>query len=120
MKISLIFCYLLALYIVLWISVTHGISTQEELAIALGTYFRCSINGIHDQQDCVQYRREFEDLALRWLHILYFLLGAFLNISNLPLVVEFKKVKEIVLSTLGQHAVKDTPSNMGKQSKLSS
>ena len=118
-KISLIFCYLLVFYIVLWTSITHGISTEEEISIAIGTYFRCSINGVHDQQDCGQHRREFEDLSLRWLHVLYLLLAAFLNISNLSLVIEFKRVKEIVLSTLGQHAVKDTPSNMGKQSKMS-
>ena len=119
-KIFLIFCYLLALFAALWATVTYNISKYNELATKMGMYFQCLANGVHNQQDCEQYRREFENLSIRWLHPLHLLLGAFLNLSNLPLVIEFKRVKEVVFSTLGRYTVKETSSHMDKQSKLSS
>ena len=121
-KIFLIFCYLLAFFAVLWTSVTYDISKHDELTSKIGTYFRCLANGVHDQLDCEQYRREFEDMSIKWLNVLYLLFIAFLNVSNLPLVIEYRRMKEVVVSTLGQHKVKGTEiaSHMGKQSKLSS
>ena len=121
-KIFLIFCYLLAFFAILWTSITHSTSNHDELAINIGTYFRCLANGFQEQLDCERYRREFEDLSIPGLLVLYRILAAFLNVSNLPLIIEYKSVKNIVLSTLGQHTVKDTElsSNTGKESKLSS
>ena len=119
-KIFLIFCYLLAFFAALWTYLTYTTSKQDELATKIGTYFQCLANGAHNQLDCEQYRREFENLSIYWLHVLLLLLGAFVNVSNLPLVIEFKKVKEVVLSTLGRYTVRETSSHMGKQSKLSS
>ena len=121
-KIFLIFCYLLAFFAILWTSITHSTSNHDELAISIGTYFRCLANGVHEQLDCEQYRREFEDLSIPGLLVLYRILAAFLNVSNLPLIIEYKSVKNIVLSTLGRQTVKDTElsSNTGKESKLSS
>ena len=101
-KIFLIFCYLLAFFAVLWTSITYGISKSDELVIAIVSYFRCSINGVHDQLDCEQHRKEFEDLSIRWLHVLYPLIGAFLNVSNLPLIIQYRHIKSAILSTLGR------------------
>ena len=101
-KIFVIFCYLLAVLAVLWTSLTYDISTHDERAVKIGTYFQCSANGVHDQLDCEPFRREFEDLSIRSLQVLYLILVAFLSISNLPLVIEYKSVKDIILSTLGR------------------
>ena len=119
-KIFLIFCYLLAFYAVLWTSITYGISKSDELVVAIGSYFQCSINGVHDQLDCEQHRREFEDISIRWLHVLYPLIGAFLNVSNLPLIIEYQRVKAAILSTLSRDTVKETeqPSYTKKSSEL--
>ena len=121
-KISLIFCYLLVFFVVLWTSIAQGLSKDDMLANAVGTYFRCSINGVHDQWDCEQHRREFKELSVRWSHVLFLLLGAFLNLSNLPLIIEYKKVKHMILSTLGRDTVKETEiaSHVGDQRKISS
>ena len=101
-KIFLIFCYLLAVLVALWTSLSYGISKHHEMAIKLGTYFQCSANGVHDQLDCEPFRREFEDLSIHWLQVLYLVLVAFLSISNLPLVIEYRSAKDIILSTLGR------------------
>ena len=121
-KIFLIFCYQLIFLAILWSSITHDISKHDETAIAMGSYFRCSINGVHDELDCEQYRREFEGLSVRGLQVLYLLLASFLNTSNLPLIIEYKSLKEVVLSTLGRYTVKETelPSHTGKKSELPS
>ena len=121
-KIFLIFCYLLAFFAVLWTSVIYGVSKHNELIAKVGLYFRCLANGVHDQQDCDQYRREFENLDVRWLQVLFSILFAFVNISNLPLIIQYKKVKYIVLSIVGRDTVDETKlsSHVGKQSKLSS
>ena len=121
-KIFLIFCYLLAVLAILWTSLTYDISKHDETAIKIGTYIRCSANGIQDQLDCEQYRREFEDLSIHWLQVMYLVLVAFLNISNLPLIIEYKSVKDIILSTLGRDTVRETelPSHTGKESELPS
>ena len=107
-KIFLIFCYLLAFFAVLWTYVTYNMSKQNEFTTKVGLYFRCLANGVHDQQDCEQYRREFQDLNMNWLHILVPLLFTFLNMSNLPLIIEYKKVKYIVLSIVGRDTTNET------------
>ena len=107
-KIFLIFSYQLLFLASLWSSLTHAISKHDETAIAIGSYLWCSINGVHDQLDCEQYRKEFEDLSIPELYILNLLLLSFLNISNLPLIIEYKSVKNTVLSILGRDSVKET------------
>ena len=121
-KIFLIFCYLLAVLAILWTSLTYDISKHDETAIKVGTYIRCSANGIHDQLDCERYRREVEKLSIRGLQVLYLFLLSFLNISNLPLIIEYKSVKDAILSTLGRDTVRETelPSHTGKESELPS
>ena len=121
-KIFAIFCYLLVVLAVLWTSLTYDISKYNETAIKIGTYIRCSANGFHDQVDCEQYRKEFEDLSIHWLQVLYLLLVAFLNVSNLPLIIEYKSMKDIILSTLGRDTVRETelPSHTAKESELPS
>ena len=121
-KIFLIFCYLLIFFVALWTTISYYISKADKLESVVRSYFSCSINGVHmhDERDCEKHRREFEGRSIRWLHVLFLLLGAFLNISNLPLIIEYKKVKDMILSTLGRNTIKETeiPSHMGKQSKL--
>ena len=107
-KIFLIFCYLLAVLGVLWTSLTYDISKHDETAIQIGTYTRCLANGIHDNLDCEQYRKNFEELTIQPLLVLYLVLVAFLNISNLPLIIEYKSMKRVILSTLGLDIVKET------------
>ena len=122
-KIFIIFCYLLAVLAVLWTSLTYDISKHDETGIKLGTYFRCSINGVHDLLDCEQYREEFEEITIQELSVLYLILVAFLNLSNLPLIIEYKSVKDMIISTinstLGSDTVKETelPSHTGKRVK---
>ena len=123
-KIFIIFCYLLAVLAVLWTSLTYDISKHDETAIEIGTYFRCSINGVHDRLDCEQYREEFEEITIQELQVLYLVLLAFLNLSNLPLIIEYKSVKDMIISTinstLGRDTVKETelPSHTGKESEM--
>ena len=119
-KIFLIFCYLLAVLAVLWTSLTYDISKHDETAIKIGTYVRCSANGIHDQLDCEQYREEIEDLSIQELQVLYLILLTFLSISNLPLIIEYRTVKEIVISTLGRDTVKELASHTGRGSEMTS
>ena len=121
-KIFLIFCYLLAVLAVLWTSLTYDISKHDETAIKIGTYVRCSANGVHDHLDCEQYREEIEDLSIQELQVLYLILLAFLNFSNLPLIIEYKTVKDIIISTLGRDTVRETelPSHTGKESEMTS
>ena len=108
---------------VLWIRVTYGISKIGEYSIELGTYFRCSINGVHDHLDCEQYREEFEEITIQELQVLYLILFAFLNLSSLPLIIEYKCVKDKIISTinstLGRDTVRETklPSHTGKRVK---
>ena len=122
-KIFIIFCYLLAVLAILWTSLTYDISKGGEMATELGTYFRCSVNGVHDLLDCEQYREEFEEIAIQELSVLYLILVAFLNLSNLPLIIEYKTVKDMIISTinstLGRDTVKETelPSHTGKRVK---
>ena len=122
MKIFIIFCYLLAFLAVLWTSLTYDISQHDETAIQIGSYVRCSANGVHDHLDCEQYREEFEGLSIRWLQVWYLILFAFLNISSLPLIIEYKSLKDKIISTLGRDTVKETelPSHTGKESEMTS
>ena len=114
-KIFLIFCYLLVYSAIMWSDFTYAISKKNEFESKIMAYFKCSINGIHNEDNCEQERKEIEDISLSWLFALHLVLAAFLNLSNLPLVIEYKKIKKIVLSALGRHTVKDTSSRMGKQ-----
>ena len=121
-KIFLVFCYLPAFFVALWTSIIYGFSKHDELTIKIGAYFWCLSNGVHDQLNCEKYRREFEDMNIAWLTALPQLLITFLNLSNLPLAIEYRRVKEVIFSTLGHHTVKETEvaSHISKQSKLSS
>ena len=121
-KIFLIFCYLLAVLAVLWTSITYDISKGIEVFIKIGIYLRCSANGIHDGLDCDPHREKVEELAIQWLQVLYLILVSFLSISNLPLIIEYKSMKVIILSTLGRDTVRETelPSHTGRESKLPS
>ena len=119
-KILIIFCYLLTVLAVLWATLTYDISKSGERGVKIGSYFRCSANGIHDLLDCSQFREEFEALTIQELQVLYLILIAFLNLSNLPLIIEYKSVKDKIKSTLGRDTVKETeqPSHTGKGSEM--
>ena len=125
-KILIIFCYLLAVLAVLWTTLTYSMSRGGEIAIQIGTYFRCSANGVHDLLDCEQYRKKFEEITIQELQVLHLILVAFLNLSNLPLIIEYKSVKDKIISTLnsilGHNTVKETQpqSHTGKESKMTS
>ena len=107
-KIFLIFCYLLISFIILWSTVTYDTSQYDETVIQIGSYVKCLANGIHDGLDCEQYRKNFEEISIDPLLVLYLVLFAFLNISNLPLIIEYKSLKQAILSTLGLDTVKET------------
>ena len=120
-KIFFIFCYLLAVLAVLWTTLTYDISKVGESSIQIFSYFRCSINGVHDLLDCEQYREEFEEITIEELQVLYLVLVAFLNLSNLPLIIEYKSVKDKITSTINSIlscvTVKENelPSHMGRK-----
>ena len=122
-KILIIFCYMLTASALLWINLTYVISKNGEYTTQVGTYFQCSINGVHDHLDCEQYREEFEALTIKGLQVLYLILLAFLNLSTLPLIIEYKSVKYKIISklssTLGRGTVKETDllSHTGKRVK---
>ena len=100
-KIFIIFCYLLTVLAVLWTTLTYDISKTSESSIQTGNYVRCSINGVHDLLDCEQYREEFEEITIQELQVLYLVLFMFSNLSNLPLIIEYKSVKEKIISKIG-------------------
>ena len=70
----------------------YQISKQNETHIAIKT---CLINGFQEHLDCEPYRREFEGLSIQGLIVSYMLLVPFLNISNLPLIIEYKSLKNV-------------------------
>ena len=107
-KIFLIFSYLLAVLAVQWSSLTYDISKHDETSIKIGTYKQCLAGGIREGLDCEQYRKEFEDISIHWLLVTYLILIAFLNISNLPLIIEYNSVKKIIISTLSRSTGKDS------------
>ena len=111
-KIFIVFCYMLTTSAVLWIYITYTISKNGEYSIQLGYYIGCSANGVHDHQKCEKFREEFEDLSVRWLLVLYYVLVAFLNLSMLPLIIEYKSVKDMIISklspTIGRDTAKET------------
>ena len=109
-KIFLIFCYLLAVLALLWTTLTYDISKHDEITIKIGTYKKCLAGGVHEGLDCEHYRKEFEDLSIDGLLVVYLILGAFLNVSNLPLIIEYKSMKEIIISALSRSAVKESES----------
>ena len=123
-KIFLIFCYLLAVLAVLWTTLTYDISKSDETTTTVGTYIRCLAGGVHDGVDCEQYREQFEDITIQELQVLYLILVAFLNLSNLPLIIEYKSMKQMIIttlgSTLGRDTVKETelPSQSVKDSEV--
>ena len=100
-KIFLIFCYLLVFFGVLWTNITYELSKYDETVIQIGSYIQCSANGIHDGLDCQQYRNNFEGISIKPLIVMYLVIGAFLNFSNLPLIIEYRSMKKVILSTLG-------------------
>ena len=120
-KILIIFCYLLAVLAVLWTTLTYTISKIGESSIQIFSYFQCSINGVHDLLDCEQYRKEFEEITVQELQVLYLVLLSFLNLSNLPLIIEYKSVKDKITSTINSIlsciTVKknEPPSHIGKE-----
>ena len=100
-KIFLIFCYLLAFFMTLWISICYDNSKQDETTIQINHYIQCSANGIHDGLDCEQYKKNYQEISIPSLAIMYLILAAFLNISNLPLIIEYKSMKQAILTILG-------------------
>ena len=94
-KILLIFIYQLIFSAMLWSNITYQISKQNETHIAIKMYLRCLINGFQEHLDCEPYRREFEGLSIQGLIVSYVLLVPFLNISNLPLIIEYKSLKNV-------------------------
>ena len=107
-KIFIVFCYMLTTFAVLWINITYKISKSGEYSIQLGKYIGCSANGVHDHQKCEKFREEFEGLSVRWLQVLYLVLGAFVNLSMLPLIIEYKSVKDMIISKLSPTLACDT------------
>ena len=89
------FCYLLAVLVSLWtISTVKGV-TADAYQDRLEIYARCMATG-SDNPDCEQYKKQLEDLSYPALDVIYLLLIAFLNFSNLPFVVQFKTFKHSV------------------------
>jgi len=99
-KIFLIFCYLLTFLVALWTTSSLDISNHENTSVHIGTYVQCLAGGVRDGLGCDVYRREFEALSYPGLLITYLILFAFLNISNLPLVIQYKTVKRVIVSKL--------------------
>ena len=52
--------------------------------------------GIRDGLDCGNLRDKFKALAYPGLVVTYLILFTFLNFSNLPFVIEYKTVKELI------------------------
>ena len=122
-KLLIIFCYMLTTMAVVWTNFTYGISKSGEYSIQIGSYMRCSINGVHDLLDCEQYREEFEGLTIQELQVLQLILVAFINLSVLALIIEYRSVKDTIISKLSpkvdRNIVKETelPSHTGKRVK---
>ena len=66
--------------------------------------------GVCNDLDCEHYRKEFEDLSNEGFLILQLILVAFLNVSNLPLIIEYRSIKEFIVSALSRSVVKGNES----------
>ena len=95
----------------LWITLTYYITKYDETVIAMDTYMHCVAGGVHDDLDCEYYRKEFEDISDEGLWVAHLIIVAFLNVSNLPLIIEYRSIKEFIVSALSHSAVKGNESH---------
>ncbi|XP_065890577.1 uncharacterized protein [Dysidea avara] len=93
-KIFLILCYLLAIMVIAWTTFSLVASNSDELMYHTDRYVACMAHG--DNKECSRYKKEIEDLFHPSLHLIYTVMLAFFNFSSLPLVVQFRTVKQSV------------------------
>lgn len=79
----------------LWTNSSVRGITADAFQDRLEIYARCMATG-SGNPDCELYKKQLEDLSYPVLDVIYLILTAFLNFSNLPFVVQFKTVKHSV------------------------
>ena len=95
-KIFLTFSFLLVVLGLSWISVSFQVSSYEETLLHINNYIRCNLGGIRKGLDCEEERRKFEALSYPYLTAANTAAYAILNLSNLPLVLQYHNVKQSV------------------------
>ena len=91
-KISLIFCYLLLMMVLLWTNFSIENARFSTISSLILTYAQCMCGGIRKELDCESYRRDFEAESHPELVTAVFTLFSFLSYSNLPFLIQFKTV----------------------------
>ena len=82
--------------VVAWTTFTIMIGNSDEFMHRIRRYIACMAQGIHDNEDCIGYKKDIEDLTHPSLNVIYTVLVSFFNFSSLPLVVQFRTVKRSV------------------------
>ena len=95
-KIFVTFSFLLVVLALLWISASIQISSFERTLFHITNYIQCNLGGIRLGLDCEEDRRQFEALSHPYLLAANIATYAILNLSNLPLVVQYDEVKQSV------------------------
>jgi len=110
-KIFLILCYLLAFMVTIWTTQSIAAGNVDDFKYHLTRYITCMAQGIRENEDCQSYKKEVENLSLPELHVIYTVLFAFLNFSSLPLVVQFRTVKDSVRQAARRMSRRSTTSS---------
>ena len=92
-KIFVTFSFLLVVLVMLWISISFQVSSYEKTSFHITNYIRCNLGGTRKGLDCEEERRKFETLSYPYLTAASIALYAILNLSNLPLVLQYHNVK---------------------------
>ncbi|XP_065891009.1 uncharacterized protein [Dysidea avara] len=95
-KLFFMFCYLLVIMIMVWTSFSIRDGSANSFRFYLEQYWRCMSGGTGRSDTCEPYRREFESLSHPGLECTYLILLAFLNLSSLPFVIQYKTIKRSV------------------------
>jgi len=93
MKIFFIFCYLLVLMSLSWISATLETSNFYHQVVFLAEFVQCMSGGVRRGLYCERFRRKFETGSYPELILTYLLLYSFMNFSNLPFVIKYQTTK---------------------------
>jgi len=95
-KIFVTFIFLLVVLVIGWISTSFQVGSFETALFHITNYIQCNLGGIREGLDCEEDRRKFEALSYPYLQAAKTAVYAFLNLSNLPLVMQYHGVKQSV------------------------
>ncbi|XP_065890888.1 uncharacterized protein [Dysidea avara] len=95
-KIFATLSFLLVVLALLWIGASFQVGSFETIIFHITNYIQCNLGGIRTGLDCEEDRRKSEALSYPYLTATYNAAYAILNLSNLPLVLQYDDVKQSV------------------------